>query len=184
MRGVARCPAVFLDRDGTINVKAPEGEYITAPEQVTLLPGAATAIRRLNDTGALVLVVTNQRGIALRRMTHADLSAVHARLSGLLADAAGARLDAFLVCPHDIDECDCRKPRPGLLAEARRRFPQIDLGRSILIGDAASDAEAARRFGITSLRLGVDAADLADAVAAATRSDMLTGPRGATHARR
>lgn len=167
MRRLAPGAAAFLDRDGTINVKAAEGDYITAPDQVRLLPGAAGAIRALNDAGVLAIVVTNQRGIARGRMTEADLAAVHDRLAALLHDAAGARLDAVFHCPHGDGECDCRKPACGLLRAADRALPGIDRRRSLLIGDAASDVEAARRFGIPGVRLGVDADDLAHAVAAA-----------------
>lgn len=156
--------AVFLDRDGTINVKAPEGDYITAPEQVRLLPGAAAAIRRANERGALVVVVTNQRGISLGRMTAADLQDVHDRLAQLLAQEAGASIDAFFVCPHEEGACDCRKPRPGLLRQALRRFPEIDVGCSALIGDTPADVAAGTAVGLRSLQLGVDAADLAEAM--------------------
>jgi D-glycero-D-manno-heptose 1,7-bisphosphate phosphatase len=83
----------FLDRDGTINVSAPKGEYLRRPEDVALLPGAGTAVRRLNDAGVPVFVVTNQRGVALGRMTLADVDAVNERLSELLA-AVGARIDS------------------------------------------------------------------------------------------
>ena len=164
MSGVTGRAAAFLDRDGTINVKAAEGEYVTTPDELRLLPGAADAVRRLNDAGALVVVVSNQRGISLGRMTEGDLAAVHARLSNLLDAAAGGRIDAFMHCPHDVGECDCRKPGVGMLLSAVRAFPDIDPARSVLIGDSGSDVEAGRRFGVRSLQLGVDAPDLASAV--------------------
>ena len=156
--------AAFLDRDGTINIKAADGEYVSTPDEVRLLPGAAEAVRRLNDVGALVVVVSNQRGISLGRMTEGDLAAVHARLSDLLDAAAGGRVDVFMHCPHDIGECDCRKPGIGMLLGAVREFPDIDPTRSVLIGDSPSDVQAGRRFGVRSLQLGVDAPDLATAV--------------------
>jgi D-glycero-D-manno-heptose 1,7-bisphosphate phosphatase len=164
VQGVTGRAAAFLDRDGTINVKAADGEYVTQPEEVRLLPGAADAIRRLNDVGALVVVVSNQRGISLGRMTEVDLAAVHAHLADLLDAATGGCVDAFMHCPHDINECDCRKPGIGMLAAAMRDFPDIDPARSVLIGDSRSDVEAGRRFGVRSLQLGVDAPDLATAV--------------------
>ena len=102
--------AAFLDRDGTINVKAPEGDYITRPERLRLLGGAADAIRQLNDAAIPVFVVTNQRGIALGRMTEGDLAAVHERLDAMLAEAGGARIDDYAHCPHERGACDCRKP--------------------------------------------------------------------------
>ena len=164
MRTLGPRGAVFLDRDGTINAKAPEGDYITEPERLTLLPGAAHAIRRLNELGALVIVVTNQRGIALGRMTDADLEDVHAQLRSLLEKQAGARLDAIFHCPHDAGACHCRKPAPGLIYQARAWRPEIDLARSIIIGDSRTDSTAGRRAGLNTILLGRDAGDLAAAV--------------------
>jgi D-glycero-D-manno-heptose 1,7-bisphosphate phosphatase len=163
----------FLDRDGTINAAAPEGDYIASPDQVRLLPGAAAAIRRLNDLPAKVVVVTNQRGIALGLMSESDLAAVNARLGELLA-AEGASLDATYHCPHEKHECDCRKPGPGLFERATREVPGVRLEGGAMIGDSAIDVEAGRRLGLTTVRLGSsapgdppadrDAADLASAV--------------------
>jgi D-glycero-D-manno-heptose 1,7-bisphosphate phosphatase len=163
--GLSHPGVAFLDRDGTINEKAPEGEYIEGPGQVTLLSGAADAIRRLNEAGITVIVVTNQRGIALGRMTEDDLAAVHEALMAQLAEAAGARIDAFFFCPHDEGECDCRKPGTGLFRQARERYPWIDLERSVMIGDSRSDVQAGQALGMRTLQLGVDAPDLRTAVA-------------------
>jgi D-glycero-D-manno-heptose 1,7-bisphosphate phosphatase len=128
--GPATLPAaVLLDRDGTINVKAPEGAYITDPAAVELLPGAGRALASLAARGVPVVVVTNQRGIALGRMTEDDLAAVHARVDELLR-AAGAR---------------------DLLGLA-------DLRDAVMIGDAVSDVQAGRRAGARAIRLaGADA---------------------------
>ena len=156
--------AAFLDRDGTINVKAPEGEYITAPDAVRLLPGAASAIARLNAERVPVFVVSNQRGIALGRMTEADLEAVHARLAALLADE-DARVDGWYHCPHERGTCECRKPGTAMLERAAREHG-IDLGRSAMIGDGESDVEAGRQVGARTVRLAPANADgsAADAV--------------------
>ncbi len=166
----ARPAAVLLDRDGTINEKAPEGDYVTGPERLVLLPGAAAAIRRLNESGIPVAVVTNQRGIALGRMTEADLAAVHARLDELLG-AERARIDAYLHCPHDRDSCDCRKPLPGLVLRAAREL-HVDPADTVVIGDRHSDLDAgraagARTIGVTEHTRGAAewAPDLAGAVA-------------------
>ena len=164
MRTLGPRGAVFLDRDGTINIKAPEGDYITEPDRLTLLPGAAHAISRLNDAGALVIVVTNQRGIALGRMTEADLIDVHARLRLTLQNTAGARLDAIFHCPHDANQCLCRKPAPGLIYQAKTWRPEIDLTQSIIIGDSRTDSAAGARAGLSTILLGEDAGDLAAAV--------------------
>jgi D-glycero-D-manno-heptose 1,7-bisphosphate phosphatase len=167
-----RHPGVaFLDRDGTINEKAPEGEYITRRDEVKLLPEAAGAIRRLNDAGVTVIVVTNQRGIALGRMTEQDLTEVNAELARQLTMARGARIDAFFHCPHDISECDCRKPAVGMFVQATERFPWIDLERSVMIGDSDSDVEAGRALGIRTIHLGVDALNLGTAVDHALAGD-------------
>ncbi len=154
----------FLDRDGTINEKPPEGEYVTSPRELRLLPGAAQAIRRLNDADVKAIVVTNQRGIALGRMSEADLNDVHAELTAQLQRAAGARIDAIFHCPHDKGTCECRKPAPGMFRQAVEQFPWIDLSGSVVIGDRESDTQAGRALGMNAIQLGVDAPDLAAAV--------------------
>jgi D-glycero-D-manno-heptose 1,7-bisphosphate phosphatase len=143
---------VFLDRDGTINVKAAEGSYILRPEDVSLLPGAGEAVYRLNAAGLRVIVVTNQRAVALGLIDDAGLAQVNRQLEHLLA-AHGAHLDGIYVCPHDSDSCGCRKPKAGLLKQAREDFPNIDYARSMLIGDSESDVQAALACGIEALRL-------------------------------
>jgi D-glycero-D-manno-heptose 1,7-bisphosphate phosphatase len=155
---------VFLDRDGTINTKAPDGDYVKRPVELKVLPGAARAIRRLNDAGVTVIIVSNQRGIALGRMTEADLAAVHSELADTLQTAAGAHVDAIFHCPHDLGQCDCRKPGIGMFTQARERFPWIDLNRSVMIGDSASDIEAGTALGMRTVWVGRDVPDLAGAV--------------------
>ncbi len=146
----------FLDRDGTINEPAAEGDYIRRPEELRLLPGAAEAVRTLNELPAKVVVVTNQRGIALGLMGEEDVAAVHARLGELLA-AAGARLDAVYHCPHGKDECDCRKPGTGMFERAARELEGVEIEGGAMVGDSALDIEAGRRLGITTVRLGATA---------------------------
>ncbi len=164
MRGLKPGGAAFLDRDGTINEKAAAGEYVTDPGGLRVLPGAAGAVRRLNDAGVAVIVVTNQRGIALGRMSESDLEAVHAELRLQLDSQAGARIDAILHCPHERGTCGCRKPAPGLLLEARERRPEIDLAASVVVGDSPADVGAGRAVGAATVLLGVQASDLAGAV--------------------
>jgi D-glycero-D-manno-heptose 1,7-bisphosphate phosphatase len=158
--------AAFLDRDGTINVKMPEGDYVERPEQVQLLPGAAAAIAALNAAGVPVFVVTNQRGIALGRMTEEDLARVHERVSALLA-SEGAHVDAFYWCPHDRGECDCRKPGTAMLEQAAREHG-VDPARGVMIGDSESDVEAGRRVGARTIRLAPPAVATATPSANAT----------------
>ena len=145
--------AVFLDRDGTINAKAPEGAYIWSPRQVRLLPGAGGAVRRLNQAGVLVLVVSNQRGVALGHMTMADVAAVNAELGRRLR-RYGAKVDAFYVCPHETGTCDCRKPAPGLLLQACRDHPKLRPERCVMVGDSESDVRAGLAAGCRAVRLG------------------------------
>lgn len=133
--------AVFLDRDGVINQKMPEGSYVTSVHEFHLLPGAVNAIVRLKNAGYLVFVVTNQRGIALGKYTMAELHDIHAFLLDTLK-AAGTSLDGIYVCPHDKNSCNCRKPKPGLLIQAKKDFPDICFKDSIMIGDSESDIQA------------------------------------------
>jgi D-glycero-D-manno-heptose 1,7-bisphosphate phosphatase len=148
----------FLDRDGTINVKAPEGDYIKTPDELDLLPGAAEAIRLLNEARIRTIVVTNQRGIARGLMSADDLAAIHALLRSRLA-AADASLDAIYYCPHEEGECDCRKPRTGMFVAARRDFLQIDFASSVVIGDSMRDVEAANAIGAKAVRVGGDTSE-------------------------
>jgi D-glycero-D-manno-heptose 1,7-bisphosphate phosphatase len=138
-------PAVFLDRDGTI---VEDGDYLRDPAELRLLPGAAAAVRRLNDTGLAAVIVTNQSGIARGLLTEGDYEATARRLDDLLA-AEGARLDARYHCPHLPEitgPCECRKPG-ALLYERAARDLGLDLGRSWWVGDRLRDLEAATRFG-------------------------------------
>lgn len=157
---------VFLDRDGTLNVKAPEGAYVARPQDLVLLPGAAAAVARLNRAGMRTVLVTNQRWLARAGADPAHYAATHARLVELLA-AAGAHLDAAYHCPHERGTCDCRKPRPGLLHRAARDL-DLDLTSAVLVGDADSDVAAGRAAGVRTvlLRSPVPVETDADAVAA------------------
>jgi D-glycero-D-manno-heptose 1,7-bisphosphate phosphatase len=137
--------AVFLDRDGTI---IEDRDYLRDPAEVRLLPGAAAAVRRLNEAGLAAVVVTNQSGIARGLLTEADYAATARRLDDLLA-AEGARLDGHYHCPHLPEitgPCECRKPA-ALLYERAGRDLGLDLARGWWVGDRLRDLEAAARFG-------------------------------------
>jgi histidinol-phosphate phosphatase family protein len=142
-------PCLFLDRDGVLNVKPPENEYVRTWAEFRLIPPAVDWIRLFNAAGYLVVVVTNQRGIARGLMRPEDLDDIHARMTEELA-RRGARLDGILVCPHEEGVCDCRKPRPGLILQARQRW-DIDMAHSIMIGDSESDRQLAAACGLTFL---------------------------------
>lgn len=138
-------PAVFLDRDGTI---IEDTGYIRDPERVRLLPGAASAIRRLNQAAVPAIVVTNQSGIARGLLTIEDYDAIVARLTALLA-REDAMLDAHYFCPHLPEitgPCECRKPGTLLFRQAAVRF-DLDLRRSWWIGDRLRDLEPALVLG-------------------------------------
>ncbi|MBN1419194.1 MAG: HAD family hydrolase [Planctomycetes bacterium] len=140
-------PALFLDRDGVINEAPPRGEYITRWDDFRLLDGAVDGIRAARERGFRIVVVTNQRAVALGRLRREDLGAIHLRMQALLA-ACGAPIDAVYACTHDKDEgCACRKPGIGMLLAARDDL-DIDLARSVLVSDAYQDILAARRAGL------------------------------------
>jgi D-glycero-D-manno-heptose 1,7-bisphosphate phosphatase len=141
---------VFLDRDGILNEKMPEHRYVTRWGEFRVLPGVPEALRRLNEAGLRVVVVSNQRGIAKGLYTAADLEAMHARFQSLLA-LEGARIDAFFICPHETNECNCRKPLPGLFEQAVARFPEIMAATSVMIGDSPTDVEFGRRLGMKTI---------------------------------
>ncbi len=143
---------VFLDRDGTINVRVEDG-YVEHPDELVLIEGAAEAVARVNAVGARAVLVTNQRGVARGRMSPAQLGAVHDELSRRLA-TADAHLDAVFVCPHEEGACDCRKPRPGLFHQALAAAPWARAARCLMIGDMPSDVAPARSLGMRAVQLG------------------------------
>lgn len=137
--------AAFLDRDGTIIV---DRSFANDPDQVTLLPGAAEAIRRLAAAGIPSIVCTNQSGIARGLISLAQYRAVHLRLGELLAGEGASLLDTFS-CPHHPEltgPCDCRKPATGLFERAAA-LHRLNLGRCLFAGDRYRDVAAARAFG-------------------------------------
>jgi D-glycero-D-manno-heptose 1,7-bisphosphate phosphatase len=147
-----RC--VFLDRDGTINE---EVNYLSHPEQLRLIAGAAEAIKSLNQAGFKVVVVTNQAGVARGYFTEQTVREIHAALERMLGEQ-GAAVDAIYYCPHHPaagigiyrQECNCRKPNPGMLERAAREL-NIDLGESFVVGDKISDLEAGFAVGCRNI---------------------------------
>lgn len=130
-------PCIFLDRDGVINSKAAEGEYVRSWDEFRIIPEVVTWIRLFNALGYVVVVVTNQRGIALGLVTEENLKLIHSNMVQELA-ARGAFVDDVLYCPHDEGCCECRKPGTGMIREAARKW-DIDLERSVVIGDSERD---------------------------------------------
>ena len=143
--------AVFLDRDGVINV---DHGYVHKVEDFRFVPGSDDAMRRLQAAGWRLVVVTNQSGLARGLYSKADYDRFTAHLQGQLA-AIGVTVDAVLHCPHLPDatvaayrlQCDCRKPAPGMLLRAARDLG-LDLTASVMVGDRLSDIEAGRAAGV------------------------------------
>jgi len=143
-----RFEAVYLDRDGVLNVEL--FDYVTHPDELEIIPGAPEAVRRLNEAGLKVAVVTNQSGINKGRYSAEGLAAVHDKLEAVFA-AAGARFDAVYHCPHRAeDECDCRKPLPGMLLRAAEDLG-FDPSRAVLIGDTVRDLQSAGAAGAAEI---------------------------------
>jgi D-glycero-D-manno-heptose 1,7-bisphosphate phosphatase len=169
--------AVFLDRDGVINQKPPEGDYITRWEDFHLLPGVAEGVALLNRAGFTVIVVTNQRCIAKGLMTVVELENMHERMTKLLA-GSGAIIDGTFYCPHEIEPvCECRKPAPGMLLNAAR-LHGIDLSVSWMIGDSDIDIQAGVNAGCKTVRLvaGDETPDKAQRVSTSTTHADITAP--------
>lgn len=155
--------AVFIDRDGTINEYA---GFVRSPDELKLCDGAAEAIKAINASGRLAVVVTNQPVIARGEVTVAQLNEIHAKMETLLGEK-GAYIDKLYYCPHhphsgyagEIKElkidCDCRKPKPGMLLRAAKEL-NIDLSSSWMIGDGENDRECARRAGCRFAGIGTD----------------------------
>jgi len=137
-------PAVFLDRDGVLNAARVVDARPYPPrtlDELQPLPGVDEACRRLREAGFSLIAVTNQPDIARGTQTLAAVRAMNERLEMLLG------LDEVVVCPHDdADECECRKPRPGMILDAAKRWG-VDLCRSVTVGDRWRDVEAGRRAG-------------------------------------
>ena len=150
----ASTPAVFIDRDGTLNL---DSGYIADPEGLVLYPFAGQAVRLLNENGIKAVVVTNQSTVARGYCSAEMIDVIHAKLRSEL-QKDGAHLDAVYYCPHHPEigvepyrvECQCRKPKAGMLHQAQREH-NIDLSRSYVIGDKTLDIEMARSVGASGV---------------------------------
>ncbi|MFO0753199.1 MAG: HAD family hydrolase [Thermodesulfovibrionales bacterium] len=150
--------AVFLDRDGVVNRKMPEGDYVKAWEEFVFLPGVFEALALLKKRDLLVIIVTNQRCIARGIISEAELEGIHSRMRDEIRKRNGG-IDAIYHCPHDREEgCGCRKPEPGMLLRAvsdfGRKGVRIDIANSYLIGDSESDILAGKAAGVRTIRIG------------------------------
>lgn len=150
-----RRPAIFLDRDGVINAGTPG--YVTTWEEFHFVPGSIEAIATLHQAGHRLFVVTNQSGIGRGLYTREAVEDIHGRMLQAIREAGGD-LDGIYVCPHAPgDECDCRKPKPGLLLQASREYG-VELDSAYLIGDSPRDLEAGKAVGCRVIHVS-DGAD-------------------------
>ena len=146
---ISKRPAIFFDRDGTLIY---DRSYMSKPEQVELLPGAIELLALVSSYGYFTVVVSNQSGVGRGLMTEQEATAVHSRFEELLA-RAGVSVGASLYCPHAPENnCECRKPGPGLLIRAAAEH-ELDLSSSFMVGDKESDWEAGVAAGCTSILL-------------------------------
>jgi D-glycero-D-manno-heptose 1,7-bisphosphate phosphatase len=147
-------PAVFLDRDGTLTAEA---EWVKSTEDLVLLPSAGEAVARLTHAGYAVVVATNQSAVARGFVTEAELAEIHAHMTREL-ERAGGKVDGVYYCPHHPTEgnppyrrdCECRKPKPGMLLAAARDL-SLDLAKSWTIGDAGRDLAAGEAAGVSGI---------------------------------
>lgn len=155
-----RC--VFFDRDGIVNASPGADRYVTRWEDFHLLPEFVEALRIVRAHGYQAVIVTNQRAVAQGLVSAEDVEAMHRSLRNLLLQSYSLDLLDVAYCPHDVGECDCRKPAPGML-QAMAIKHGLDLAASWMVGDAETDIEAGRRAGCRTIRVnGDEAASQAD----------------------
>lgn len=172
--------AIFLDRDGTLNVE--RADYVKSIDELVLLPGALAALSALSTLAVPIILITNQSVIGRGIVDQATVDAIHAHLCAQVR-ASGGRIDAIYVCPHHPDAgCHCRKPRPGMLLAAAADF-QLDLTRCIFVGDSLTDYAAAQATGCRPIlvRTGRQA-QLLEALAAKDAGVLLVDDLGAAAA--
>lgn len=140
---------VFLDRDGIINENIGMHRYVENWEQFRILPGVEDSIKKLNEAGYQIIVVTNQSGIARGILSKECVDDLHGRLRTHI-EQSGGKIDAIYMCPHKEGECNCRKPQIGLFLQAERDFI-IDKKRSWMVGDSETDVEAGESYGVRTI---------------------------------
>ena len=152
-------PVIFLDRDGVINAPARPHEYITRREDFVILPGVYEALMLLRTAGFRIFIVTNQRCIARKIAGREEIDSLHA---GMQEDFArhDCHVDGVFVCPHgDDDNCDCRKPKPGLMCQVQSHLEEsegvtVNKSHSWMIGDSVTDEEAGTNYGVNTVLIG------------------------------
>ena len=143
---------ILLDRDGVINAKLPENSYVTRKSEFQFLPGVFDALPILIGLGFILVVVTNQRGIARKKITHGELQEIHGFMKNQLREH-GVELNQIYYCPHETYElCPCRKPRPGMLLKAAKDLA-LNLPMSYMVGDSPSDVAAGHNATARTVRI-------------------------------
>jgi histidinol-phosphate phosphatase family protein len=149
-QGSNKHKAIFIDRDGVINYN--RNDYVKSWNEFRFIPGAKEAIKRINDSKILLIVITNQSPIGRGIFPTSTLHEIHTKMLNEL-NKAGARIDAIYYCPHHPeDNCDCRKPKPGLILRAAHDF-YIDLKNSWMVGDSDTDLEAGSAAGCKTIKV-------------------------------
>jgi histidinol-phosphate phosphatase family protein len=144
---------VFIDRDGVINYN--RDDYVKSWEEFEFIPGSIEAIKKINRTARLLIVITNQSPIGRGIFDTETLDSIHMKMLHELSKA-GARIDAIFYCPHSPnDNCDCRKPKPGLILRAAKEF-NIDLSDSWMVGDSKSDMKAGEEAGCRTIQVTIE----------------------------
>lgn len=155
---------VFVDRDGVIN-KRLVGDWVKNWEEFEMLPGVPEAMAKLKKAGYCCILITNQRGIALDLFTFEDLSEIHRKMNDKLKTEGGGEFDDIFICPHDRqDNCDCRKPEPGLFFQAVEKYPDINIQETVMFGDKDTDRQAAEAAGCRAFFLVGENKSLLDCV--------------------
>jgi D-glycero-D-manno-heptose 1,7-bisphosphate phosphatase len=143
---------LFLDRDGVINVKL-DGQYVKNTDEFEFIKGAKVAISKLSKIFNYIIIITNQQGIAKRIMSDKDLNALHEHMLFELKKNGGV-IDKIYYCPHlSSENCNCRKPNPGMIQQAVIDFPEIKLAQSYLVGDSDSDILAGNKMGLICVKV-------------------------------
>lgn len=155
--------AIFIDRDGVINLKLPESRYVTNVTEFEFVPGVKRGLAIFKRLGYLLILITNQRGIARGFMTAQDLEAVHDHMQSELKESSVA-LDAIYHCPHEeYENCSCRKPEPGMILAASLDL-NVDRTASYMVGDSSTDVSAGKKAGVATVRISPEPDESADLV--------------------
>lgn len=151
--GINRFWTLFLDRDGVVNKKIENG-YVTSPEEFIFLPGVKDAIAQLSKIFGRILIITNQQGIGKGLYSQKTLRDIHKKMLKEISDAGG-KIDDVFFCPHLAGDffCNCRKPKTGLILQAKEKFPDINFSLSVLVGDSISDTELGKKLGMVTVKI-------------------------------